>query len=340
MEVDLGVVKQSICVVYKGRLVFVDCVSNTIKVTSSKYEYSKRSISEAVCETSLTSKQALELQCVECAQNNTGKEKEGLFVLLSSKHCTGKPTHICLIKVVWKCNGAASTESVELVPFMELSCSDRLNVVSALADGPRIIVIGVDGIVLCHKDKKGKVVASGFTIDDDYESHSESKTSRGGGLRSISHRELQILSLASDFNWIIAILLSDLDGKRTAPALALEKASSDEWQKTALSIRQFFPVDYVEKVKTVKMITCQRIVEEGKAVYRNKIAVGLDDGFVMVFSDGRMLNCMSVCSPASAMSPGPVVSVQKVVVCNNAAICLDDTARCVAFSLASGKVCE
>ena len=335
-------------VVYKGRLVYVCEEGTSVELECLGFHRQAGFNSEPVSK--LTSKLHWNIEDVKpCTDDRTGLDT--LFVLACCKSGSAAK-RFCIIQADWRgsdvfshisTSSSAHKSSFELMPFLEFKCTIDVSESSfcTLTYGPRAVLVGKNRIWLFGRKAKelNIVQSSGFTILDDESDIAQSTTSSpSSDSQGHNQMESKILSVISEHDWIVGLLLISKKRCTAVVAISLERnAESGEFERKSLCTRDFLPQEYASKVSTVTVQACRRTVGADKScVYENLCAVGLNDGYVMLFVNGILQTCVTPWVHIGAVYPA--FAVTEVLSLNNILICHTNTKDCFVINSGMNKV--
>ncbi|XP_076452396.1 uncharacterized protein LOC143288027 [Babylonia areolata] len=331
--------EKSVALVHKGSLVFMHQGETSIELESYKFLDQTDFRSELVSKSTVASKLHWRIKDAKnIIDNRSGIEAPVILVSYDDKSVSGK--RFCVIQTKWSGSCVTSHKndrenesrgkSVHLVPLMEFTYPSSLsNTFScSLLHGPRVLTVSHSVLLLfslkSNVDSNGKntVYKYQFSVCD-------AEDNRGAGNGRL---ESTILCVASEENWIVTVLqVKEAEGKSNTSivTVAIEKHSQNgEFMKNTLKTRDFLPPEYAPKVSSAVIHHCQRTETVNRVpVYKNKCAVGLNDGYVITLDCGVVQTCVTLWTHIDAVYPAfGVTSLQKFH--SNILICLTDTKHC------------
>ena len=343
--------ERPIVLVYKGRLIYVCQDETSIELESVGFDRQSGFSGDTVSKSKLTSKLHWDIEDVKpCVDDRTGLNT--LFILASCKS-ESDSKRFCIIQVNWRSRDvfshvskSARESSVELMPFLELKCTTDVSesAFCALTCGPRAVLVGQNKIWLFgRKAKEWNVVQSSefMIVEKDIAHHDLQNTTSSARSDNQRHNQIEskILSLASEEDWVVALLLISNKSCTSVVAIALERnAGSDEFNKKTLRTRDFLPQEYASKVSTVTIQACRRsVAADQSCLYENVCAVGLNDGYAMLFVNGMPQTCATPWMQSGAVYPA-FAATEVLSFNDDVLVCHTDTKDCFVINGTTNKV--
>ena len=233
-----------------------------------------------------------------------------------------------------------TSSSVKLVTFFEFSCTLPMTTsyFCSFAYGPRVLIVYNNRLRTFAKNFLEKnTETSEYTICDTLPP--EAPGSAESKMDCEFQMNSKILSVVSEQTWIVTLLLVSGKDFSSIVVIALEQTDkSSNFERITLNTRDFLPQEYAPKVSSLTVHTCHRTeTKKNLFKYNSACAVGLNDGYVMVFVSGVMQVCVTSWTFIDAGYPGSSV-IELTWFSADVVICHTDTKDCFVVNRSANKV--